>query len=123
MCRLPPPLIGNGLQEGYRWLLPLHGGNFSREGAQELVRSWPNQTSLAPPAPHGEPPAAGSAMPQPGKQGHGAQTAPVGAHDTAAAGLGLSPGKPGKASGTSRHFQSKGATGGAVPATSGGGEL
>ena len=54
-----------------------------------MVRSWPNETAaLAASAAHGEPPADGSAEPQPGKQGHGAKTAPAGAHNTAAAGGG-----------------------------------
>ena len=105
-------------------MLPLHGGNFSRECAQELVRSWPNKTAVAAPPAHGHQPApVGSAAPQPGKQGHGVNTAPASAHDTAAAGLGLSPGKPGKTGGIRRHIQSKGTAGGPAAAGSHGGEL
>jgi hypothetical protein len=114
------------MQEGYRWLLPLHGGNFSRERAQELVRYWPNETAATAPLPaQGHQPApVGVAAAKSGRQGHGAKTAaPESPHDTAAAGLGLSPGKPGKVGDTSRHVQSKGPTGGPAAAGSSGGEL
>lgn len=34
------------LQGGYRWLLPLHGGNYSLQRAQELVQAWPDDWPL-----------------------------------------------------------------------------
>ncbi|PRW56718.1 hypothetical protein C2E21_4783 [Chlorella sorokiniana] len=74
------------LQGGFSWLLPLHGGNFSLQRAQELVQAWPDEWPL-----HKE---------AAGEQGEGAaatqdedSTEPSeGVADTAAAGLGLSPG-------------------------------
>ncbi|KAL4427824.1 hypothetical protein ABPG75_001913 [Micractinium tetrahymenae] len=82
-------------QPGYRWLLPSGGGNFSREQAGQLVQGWPDEVRQA-----GQP-AAQVAEQAPPVEGGRAEpvdkeetTQAGGIADTAAVGLGLSPGVP-----------------------------
>lgn len=98
VCSLPPlpapatsalPPLRLRLQSGlpWEWLLPFHGGNFSRGQAEELVQGW------APPAREHDqhrPPAATDSH---AAGAHGGAAAFLEAHDAAAAGLGLSPGE------------------------------
>ncbi|EFN58303.1 hypothetical protein CHLNCDRAFT_142301 [Chlorella variabilis] len=83
------------MQEGrsWSWLLPLHGGNFSRLRAQELVGSWPDEVPPVVDAPQAAADA-GAGGPPPHAQERAAS------HDTAAAGLGLSPGNGGGGGGS-----------------------
>lgn len=61
----------------WSWLLPLHGGNVSRERARQLVANWPLSAALQ----HG---AAGEAQ-------HGGPSPGTDSRDAAAAGVVLSP--------------------------------
>lgn len=69
-----PPL----LQGGFEWLLPMHGGNFSREQAQALVQSWPDEAP--------QPEAGQAAEQQGGADGGDAGAAMVGEEQVRAAG-------------------------------------
>lgn len=71
----------------WQWLLPSHGGNFSRSQAEELVQGW------APPRRHDKQHAPSAATASHAAAGHGGAATFLEAHDAAAAGLGLSPGK------------------------------
>ncbi|KAI7839276.1 hypothetical protein COHA_006974 [Chlorella ohadii] len=78
------------LQGGYSWLLPLHGGNYSLQRAQELVQAWPDGWPLHTESAGEQAEAAGQDEErfEPSKGDDDEQ----GIADTAAAGLGLSPG-------------------------------
>lgn len=83
----PAPPAPSPLQGGFSWLLPLHGGNYSLQRAQELVQAWPDEWP-----PHTEPAGEQAEGQAAAAQDEQHNEPSEGIADTAAAGLGLSPG-------------------------------